>query len=461
MGVSLQFCGAARTVTGSKHLLRVDGKSILIDCGMFQGPRELRELNWQPLPFEPSELDAVVITHAHMDHIGYLPKLCKEGYKGKIYATKATMGLARVSLPDSGRLQEEEAEYRNRKGLTRHQPAKPLYNESDAYACLRQFEAVKFGESFSLPGGCTLRYHHAGHILGSAFAEIFLPNGERVLMGGDLGRYDTPIIKDPETMDFAEYLVVESTYGDRFHADENTADRLEEILNRAVENQSAVIVPSFAIGRTQELLYTINQLQHQNRIPRIPIFVDSPMATSASKLYLECRDEHDDDMRIALSEGDNPIEPDYCEYVRDREASKALNVRPGPMVIIAGSGMITGGRVVHHLIQRLGDPSTIVVFTGYQAEGTPGRQLLEGASHIRLLGREIAVQASIEKLNSLSAHADQGEIMRWLGGFKTPPKQTFLVHGEPRAQEGLAARIKADLGWNLAIPEHNETFELA
>jgi metallo-beta-lactamase family protein len=460
MPYSIQFCGAARTVTGSKHLLEVDGKKILVDCGIFQGERALRERNWEALPFEPHELSAVVITHAHMDHIGYLPRLCALGYRGPIYATPATIALSRVSLPDSGRLQEEEAAYLNRKGLSRHSPALPLYTEQQAYACMKQFEPIHHYDFKELPGGVTLRYMPAGHILGSAFAELYFPNGERILMGGDLGRYDSPIINDPHHVDFAEYLVIESTYGDRLHPDENTEERLAEIFDLAFANQSAVLVPSFAIGRTQELLYHIHNLQQKKRVPRIPIFVDSPMATSASRLYLECKEEHDKEMRLSMEDGDNPMEPDYLEYIRDRNHSKALNARPGPMIIIAGSGMANGGRIVHHLANRLSDPSTIVVFTGYQAEGTMGRELLEGAESVRLLGHNIPVRATITKLNALSAHADQGEIMRWLGGFKSAPRQTFIVHGEPHAQDALKAKIEAELGWRVAIPEHLDRFEL-
>lgn len=460
MATTLTFCGATRTVTGSKHLLEVDGTSILIDCGMFQGGRELRELNWGPFPFDVASLDAVVITHAHLDHIGMLPKLVAEGYKGPIYATGATVGLSRVSLPDSGRLQEEEANYLNRKGLSRHNPAKPLYNEREAYECLKQFERRPMYDFHPLPGGMTWRYLPAGHILGSAFVELYLPSGEKILFGGDLGRYDTPIIKDPATVEYAEYLVVESTYGDRLHANENPLSRLEDILNQAIKNQSCLLVPSFSIGRTQEFLYLINSLQKQNRIGRIPIFVDSPMATSASRLYLECADEHDKEMQILISEGDNPIEPENCEYVRDREASKALNNRPGPMVIIAGSGMANGGRIVHHMHRRLDDPTTMVLFTGYQAEGTLGRRLLEGQKQVKILGDDVTVNAKVDKLNSLSAHADQGEIMRWLGGFKAAPKRTFIVHGEPKAQDALAEKIGSELGWGVEIPEYLQKFEI-
>lgn len=457
----IQFCGAARTVTGSRHLIRFENKTILVDCGLFQGPRDIRERNWQPFPIAPSEIDAVVLTHAHMDHIGYLPKLVREGYRGPIFATRATVGLSRISLPDSGRLQEEEARYRNRHGLTRHRPAEALYTEKDAYACLKQFEAVHYHQFHDLPGGATWRYLPAGHILGSAFAELYFPNGERVLMSGDLGRYDTPILKDPATCEFAEYLVIESTYGNRVHSDEDTEAKLADLIQDAYQRSAALLVPSFAIGRTQELLYYLKNLQRANRIPRMPIFVDSPMATSTTLIYAQEEAEHDKETRIAFDAHDDPMSPEGLEFVRDREASKALNVRKGPMIIISGSGMANGGRIVHHLAQRLDEPDTTVLFTGYQAEGTLGRQILEKEPEVFIMGRPVAVRARIEKLNSLSAHADQPEMMRWLGGFKTPPKRTFIVHGEPDAQDALRAKIEAELGWKVAIPNHLEEFELS
>lgn len=454
MGVTIQFCGAAQTVTGSKHLLTWEGKKVLIDCGMFQGLQEIRNRNKEPWPFDPAELDAVVITHAHMDHIGMLPKLVKDGYKGPIYATKATIGLAKVSLPDSGRLQEEEAAYLNRKGRG---PAEPMYTEREAYAVFPQFQPVHYWQFHDLPGGATWRYMPAGHILGSAYAEVYFPNGERILMSGDLGRYNTPIIKDPTEVDFAEYLVIESTYGDRLHAKEDPMDRLEEVIKRSIESGGAILVPSFAIGRTQELLYFLKKLQDADRIPRIPIFVDSPMAISAGKLYLTANEEFDKEAQGYVDLKESPLEPENLEYIRDREQSKALNSRSGPMIIISGSGMANGGRIVHHLLNRLDDPSTQVLFTGYQAEGTLGRRLIEKAETVELMGREVNVRATVDKLNSLSAHCDQQEMMDWLGKFKTPPKMTFIVHGESKAQIALQARIESELGWKTKIPAHKET----
>ncbi|MBC8064104.1 MAG: MBL fold metallo-hydrolase [Chlorobia bacterium] len=459
MSQTIGFYGAAQTVTGSKHLLTLNGKKILVDCGIFQGNRELRDRNWQPFPFDPTELDAVVVTHAHMDHIGMIPKLVREGYQGPIYCTPATLGLSKISLPDSGRIQEEDARYANKKG-SRHTPALPLYTEQDAYACLKRFVTMPYGELQPLPGGGTFKYLPAGHILGSAFAEIYFENGERILMGGDLGRFNTPIIKDPTTVEFAEYLVVESTYGDRLHAHEDTVGKLEEILNHAAGVGGAVLLPTFSIGRTQEVLFYLRQLQDQGRMPRMPIFVDSPMAISATRLYADAKEEHDQDMKIAVDNDASSLEPHLLSLIRDSEQSKALNKQVGPMIIIAGSGMANGGRIVHHLKNRLGNPATTVVFTGYQGEGTLGRRLIDGEPTVQIHHEEVQVRAHITKLNSLSAHADQEEIMTWLKNFKTPPKMTFIVHGETKAQEALQAKIHSDLGWKTTVPSQGQEFNL-
>lgn len=459
MAQSISFFGAAETVTGSRHLLQLNGKKILVDCGIFQGSHDLKQRNWQPFPIPPSEIDAVVVTHAHLDHIGWLPRLVKEGYRGPIYSTKATLDLSRISLPDSGRLQEEDARYANKRG-TSHGVALPLYTEKEAFDCLKQFQAVHYHEFHPLPGGATWQFMPAGHIMGSAFAEIYFENGERILMSGDLGRYNTPIIKDPTVVEYAEYLTIESTYGDRIHSAEDPLLKLESVLNEVAASGGALLVPSFAIGRTQELLYYLSKLQHENRMPRIPIFIDSPMATSVTDVYFRSDDEHDKETTDLIKNCEHPLEPKLLTYVRDREQSKALNSQHGPMVIIAGSGMANGGRITYHLAHRLPNPSTVVLFTGYQAEGTLGRRLLEGAPEVRIHQADIMVRARIDRVNALSAHADQGEIMRWLEGFKAPPKKTFIVHGEPPAQAALQAQIKLKLGWETEIPHQGQTFEL-
>lgn len=455
---TIGFYGAAETVTGSRHLVTVNHKKVLVDCGLFQGGRELRQRNWEPFPIDPREIDAVVITHAHLDHIGWLPRLVAEGYEGPIYATSATIALSRISLPDSARLQEEDARQANKHG-SRHAPALPLYTEQDVYPCLKLFRPVGYDKRQELPGGASFKFVPAGHILGSAMAEIALPSGDLLLMSGDLGRFGTPIIRDPETVDFADYLVIESTYGDRLHSHEDPMVKLEEIMKDAWRDGSVVLVPSFAIGRTQELLFYLRKLQDENRMPRIPVFVDSPMAVSVTELYRTCKEEMDEDMLLSLQHGHSELEPEGVTYIRDATESKALNSRSGPMMIIAGSGMANGGRILHHLIHHLPDPRTIVLFTGYQAEGTLGRRLLEGQKAVRIMKSELQVAARIERVSALSAHADQGEILHWLGGFHTPPKTTFIVHGEPPAQEALQAKIE-ELGWKAEIPHQAQVFPL-
>lgn len=460
MSQSITFLGAARTVTGSKHLLQLGKRRVLVDCGLFQGKREIRERNWLPFPIDPDTIDQIIVTHAHMDHIGYLPRLARDGYGGPIYATAATIALSRISLPDSGRIQEEDARYLNRKGLTRHRPALPLYTEKDAYEVLKQMEPVAYREWREIVGGYRWRFLPAGHILGSAFVEMYFPNGERILLSGDLGRFGTPIIIDPTIVDFAEYLVIESTYGDRRHPVDSPAEILERILHRAWEQGEVVLVPSFSIGRTQELLYTISQLQKEDRLPRIPIFIDSPMAVSTTEVYRKMKQEQDSDMKLRIADGEDPLCPDHLEFIRDSNQSKALNSRRGPMVIIAGSGMATGGRIVHHLLNRIDDPATVVLFTGYQAEGTLGREIVEGKEEVEILGQNRPVRARIEKIQSLSAHADYVEMLDWLSHFTQPPRKTFLVHGEPPAQESLRQKIVDRYGWECVIPSQGDSFDL-
>ncbi|MFN3963133.1 MAG: MBL fold metallo-hydrolase RNA specificity domain-containing protein [Fimbriimonadaceae bacterium] len=460
MAPSIQFNGAAETVTGSQHVITVNGKRIMVDCGLFQGPREIRERNWEPFAFSPHEIDAVVLTHAHTDHIGLLPRLIAQGYRGPVYATPGTIGLCKISLPDGGRLQEEEASYHNRHQTSRHNPAAPLYTEADAYAALKQLVPVHFFQLHDLPGGAQFRFLPAGHILGSGFAEIYFENGERILMGGDLGRYDTPLLKDPHACTHAEYLVIESTYGDRFHAEENPQDVLREVIQYIHQMQSCAVVPSFAIGRTQELLWHIHELEQRGEIPHIPIFVDSPMASATTLLYNAPSDDMDPDLKLDIQENNSPFRADMVRFIRDRNASKALNTNDGPLMIISGSGMANGGRVVHHLRQRLPHKDNVVLFTGYQAAETRGRRILEGADTISIFGDEIPVRCRVAKLNSLSAHADQNEIMRWLGGFQEAPRKTFIVHGEPTAQAVLAERIQRELGWDYVIPHHQQSFSL-
>lgn len=456
---TISFLGAARTVTGSRHLLDLDGKRVLVDCGLFQGSSELRDRNWEPFPVEPGTIDAVVITHAHTDHIGYLPRLVAQGFRGPIYATPGTIGLCKVSLPDSGRLQEEDARYHARHQSSRHAHPEPLYTEAQAFACLKQFRPVPYRQSQTLPGGAHFTFLPAGHILGAAFAEITLANGKTILMGGDLGRWDRPIIQDPTLVESADYLVVESTYGDKVHPKTDPKEQLRRLCNEAARDRSVIVVPSFAIGRTQEMLWFLHQLRDEGAFPGFPIYVDSPMASAATLLYTNSKEDHDEEMKVDLARGHSPLQ-DMVKFVRDRNMSKSLNAARGPFMVISGSGMMNGGRVLHHLLAHGGDPSTIVLFTGYQAEGTLGRRLIDGDNEVRVLGHEFTVRARVETMDSLSAHADSDEIMRWLHGFKSAPQKTFIVHGEPPAQEALSTRIRAELGWDVTIPEWKSTYDL-
>ena len=446
---SIAFHGAARTVTGSRHLISAGGCKVLVDCGLFQGRREIKQKNWEPLPFKVDEIDAVVLTHAHTDHIGSLPRLVKQGYGGPVYATPATVSIAHVSLPDGGRIQEEDAKYHNRKKTSRHDPALPLFTEADAHAALKLLKPVRYNQPLELPGGTSVRFTPAGHILGAAIAEFTFEDGTVLVMSGDVGRYDRPIIKDPTPVHRADYLVVESTYGNRLHMDNEARPVLERLIKEAHKKKSVVLVPSFAIGRTQELLWDIHFLIEEGKIPRVPIYVDSPMATAATLLYATHKEDHDAEMKVQLSEGHTPLRPDLVQFVRDRNMSKALNKAKGPMLVIAGSGMISGGRIVHHLRNRLGDPDTVVLFTGYQAEGTRGRRMIDGADSIKIFGQEI---------DSLSAHADYSELLRWLSDIKEPPKKVFLVHGEYSVQKTFRDKLHDKFGWDVEIPEQGFEF---
>lgn len=459
MSVTIQFCGAAETVTGSRHLLTVDNKRYLIDCGLFQGYQE-KERNWLPFPYPAHSIEKVILTHAHIDHIGYLPKFYTEGFRGPILCTSATDEITRLSLPDSGRLQEEYARYANKKGFSKHKPAKPLYTENDAVAVCKQLNPYPFDKMIELGGKCKIRFRRAGHILGSSFIEFWLPDGRMILFGGDLGRKNTPILRDPDAIDAADFLLVESTYGDRLHPTEPILDEFCRIIQTAVERKCFIIIPAFAIGRTQDVLYYLNELENSKKCPELPVYVDSPMAVDATGIYARHHEDHDLDMEALEGINDNPLRSKNITFVKTSDQSKALNKLKGPGIIVASSGMANGGRVVHHLANRLPDPNNIVLFVGFQAQGTTGRDLVEGAGYVRIMGQEVPVRAEIKSILSLSAHADANEIMDWLGGFKVAPKKTFIVHGEPPAQAALQKRIIEELGWETQIPKYLETVEL-
>ena len=459
MTASLTFLGAAGTVTGAKFLLESDESRLLLECGMFQGLRELRERNWtEPLP-APAKLSAVLLSHAHIDHSGYLPRLARDGFAGPIFCSPGTADLLAIMLPDAARLQEEEAEFRNRKGATRHRPALPLFSTDDAARALRLVKPVAFDREFSPAGGVEARLRMSGHILGASVVDV-VAGGRRLVYSGDLGRYDVPVMRDPTAIEGADTLLVESTYGDRLHpADDGTAV-IGEAVKRAAERRGWLLIPAFAIGRTQDLLYILRGLEEAGRIPRLPTYLDSPMGIEATVVYGRHPEEHDADTAKIEAAGKRPFAPSQFHLCRTTDDSKRVNGLDGPGVIIAGSGMATGGRVLHHLRHRLPDERTTVLFVGYQAAGTRGRLLRDGAERLRIFGEDVPVRARIMSTDALSAHADQAEILRWLGGFKRPPGMTYCVHGEPPAASALREAIERQLGWRCAVAGDRQRIDL-
>jgi len=459
---SLQFLGAAGGVTGSKYLFSYGDDQVLIDCGLFQGLKELRQRNWAALPIDPARLRAVILTHAHIDHSGYLPRLVSKGYKGPVYATPGTCDLLGVMLPDAAHLQEEEARYARRKGYSRHSPALPLYTVEDAEQSLTLLRPVRIGQTIEVIKGVSLDFGRVGHILGAGSARLsFEVNGQRktFMDSGDLGRYDRPILKNPDPAGSADWLLLESTYGDRLH-EKNSEIELRNLIKETVAQRSCLIIPAFAIGRTQDLIYTIRKMEDDGEIPAIPVHVDSPMGLEATEIYCRHTEEHDFEMQQLRSKDNCPISSHKMVVHKTPEQSKSINQFKGPMVIISASGMATGGRVLHHLKHRLPNADTTVLFAGYQAEGTRGRSLQDGAKEIKLLGEVVPVRAKIKVFDGFSAHADQGEILRWLGTFKKAPQMTYIVHGEPTAAAALADVIRAQLKWKVEVARHQQKVAL-
>lgn len=449
----LTFLGAAGTVTGSKYLLDTGAQRILVDCGLFQGYKQLRLRNWAGLPVEPAAIDAVVLTHAHLDHSGYLPLLVRNGFKGRVYCTPATRDLCRLMLPDAGHLEERAAESANRHTYSKHHPALPLFTEKDADTALTHLHPVDFGQPVALAGGVTLRYRYGGHILGAAMA-AFERGGKRILFSGDLGRPNDPILRAPETIDRADYLVVESTYGNRKHPATDAQDVLAEIINTTVHKGGSVVVPAFTVGRAQLLLYHLYHLKRAHRIPDLPVYLDSPMAIGAGEIFRA----HPGDHRLSPAEAQA-----VCAVARatpTSEDSKAIDRSRMPSVIVSASGMATGGRVLHHLRVFAPDPRSTILFTGFQAGGTRGAAMLAGAATIRIFGDDIVVRARIADMPMLSAHADADEILGWLKRFEAPPKRTFVTHGEPDAADALRQRIARELNWACDVPAYRDEAKL-
>ena len=482
---SITFLGAAQTVTGSKYLLDTGTSRVFVDAGLFQGLKELRQRNWQELPIAAKDIDAIVLTHAHLDHCGYLPRLVAQGFRGRIFCTAGTLDLCRIVLPDAGRIQEEDAANANRHGFSKHQPALPLYTEADAFRAVSQLQPVGYDRPMPVTPDIEVEFINAGHLLGSAFARV-RTGGLTILFGGDLGRFGRPVLPDPTMIDRADYLLVESTYGNRVHPEDDNGAQLADVINTTAQRGGRIIIPSFAIGRVEELIYWLRRLEEKKQIPVLPVFVDSPMAVDALVRYTQRAQELDPELHPEAADEKAPHgsadrtdtretrerharhERQLCAFCTERfrtiatpAESRQLTESKMPAIVISASGMATGGRVLHHLKAGLPDSRNTVLFVGYQAAGTRGRLLVDGAKAVKIHGQMIAVQARIALVESMSAHADSTEILRWLGGFAAPPRTTFIVHGELPAMEALNAAIHGMPGWNTRIPAHGETVELA
>jgi len=460
---SLTFLGATGTVTGSRFLLKTNSKQYLIDCGLFQGLKELRLRNWEPFPVAPDTIDAVILTHAHIDHTGYLPCLVKNGFHGPVYATTATTDLCQIMLPDSAHLQEEDAAYANKKHFTKHSPALPLYTGEDAKKAVSLFKPIPYGSVLNLDDGVSLTFRDAGHILGSAFVDIRLQNDGkelRLLFSGDLGRPNQPILRDPHTVFSADYLVIESTYGDRLHGSADTKKEVARIINESIERGGVLVIPSFAVGRTQELLYTIRELEETNLIPHLPIYVDSPMAINATQIFIKNKQDYDLESKVLELEGKAILQTAKLHFAQTQQQSKAINAINNRAIIISASGMVTGGRILHHMFNRLPNPKNTVLFIGYQALGTRGRTILEGAESVKIHGQYVPIRAHVENISGFSAHADYNEILAWLASFNNAPRKVFIVHGEPEQSRSLGDKIRSQFNWATETPEYLSRFEL-
>ena len=453
MTATITFLGAAETVTGSRYLVEAGGARVLVDCGLFQGWKKLRERNWAVLPFSASSLDAVVLTHAHIDHTGYLPKLCQLGFAGTAHCTAGTRDLLQILLPDSGHLQEEEARHANQWGYARHRPALPLYTGEDAVRSLRQLAPHPYGEEFPVAPGISARFTRAGHIVGSACLALRAGN-TTITFTGDVGRPVDPIMKPADPLGPTDYLVTESTYGDRRHPPEAVHDVLERIVKDAVAKDGVILVPAFAVGRAQHLLHIIAELKGARRIPDLPVFLDSPMAIEATRIFHENEQDH------RLSEEQCRILCETPHYARTPDESKAIDRRSGPMIVISASGMATGGRILHHLRRFLPEEKNAVLFVGYQSAGTRGRSLVDGADELKIHGQYVPVRARVVQVQGLSAHADYREMLDWLAQVRLSPRRVFVTHGEPQAADAFRRRLVDTFGWDAVVPEMGASFAL-
>jgi metallo-beta-lactamase family protein len=452
MSVNITFLGGADTVTGSKFLVQHEGQSLLVDCGLFQGYKQLRLRNWRPLPVVPGQIHAVILTHAHLDHSGYLPLLAREGFRGRVHATPGTRDLCAILLPDSGHIQEEDAAFANRHGFSKHTPALPLYTRRDALDCLKQIHSVPLAQTFQPIRGWNASFTPAGHILGAASVLLEVA-GHRILFSGDLGRPDDLLMNPPADPPAAETVLIESTYGDRQHPPEDLVAELGPALQRLAARGGVAVVPVFAVGRAQALLHAIAQLKSKGAIPHgLPVFLDSPMAVHTTNLFTQHPDEH------RLSTREAQAMAHAATMVETTDQSKALASRHGPMVILAASGMATGGRVLHHLALYAGNHRNMVILTGYQSPGTRGARIAAGEKTVRIHGQDVAIQAEVVQLQSASAHADANQTLAWLRKMPRPPGQVYVVHGDMAASDTLRQRIEHELKWRAIVPEHGSTW---
>lgn len=456
----LSFFGAVGTVTGSRFLVEAAGARLLIDCGLYQGLKVLRQRNWAPFPVDPASIDAVILTHAHVDHSGYLPALVRNGFTGPVHVTEGTDALCRIVLPDCGHLQEEEARYANRKGFSKHDPALPLFTEADARRSLDQLTIAEMGKQVELPGGTTLTFRTAGHILGSSTITLDFAGGSRLLCSGDLGRGAHPVLAPPAPPEGADVILIESTYGDREHLDENVQEKLAEVINTVAAKGGTVLIPAFAVDRTEVVLVHLRELMESGAIPHLPVAVDSPMALAALREYRRAIHEGWSEINPEVANGPDPLDIGTLEEARDVEASMALDRRKGPQIVISASGMATGGRVVHHLAAMLGNDRNAVVLVGFQAAGTRGASLAAGARELKMLGRYVPVRAEVRQIDGLSVHADASELVAWLRSASREPDTVYCVHGEPDALQGLRTRIDDELGWCAVVPTYRERVRL-
>lgn len=449
----IRFLGGAGTVTGSKYLLTYQDRNILIDCGLFQGLKELRLKNWDRFPIDPKSIDAIILTHAHIDHSGFIPRLVKEGFCGKVFCTAATLSLCKLLLPDTGHLQQEEAEYLSRHRLSKHHPPLPLFDKAEAENALKYFIAKNFNEEFEIFPGFSVRFLYAGHILGAAMAFI-TAGSRRIAFSGDLGRSQDPIFKSPTLLPKLDFLIVESTYGSRRHEATDPLSELEALIKEAVAKKSVVMIPAFAVGRAQELLYFLSLLRKQGRIPWIPMYLNSPMATDATKIFCEHQSLH------KLSSQECLELSNVVHYIRSVDESQALNEKKGPMLIISASGMATGGRILHHLKAFAPDPKNIIIITGYQALGTRGRSIQDGAKEVKIHRQMVSIKAKVVTLENLSAHADYTEILEWLEKSKIHPLKVFVTHGEKDSASEMKQRLEETFGWKCETPFQDQEFTL-